>query len=71
MEEIKYNRLADVLKEKGWTQKDLANKLEVSQQAIQKICTNRSQMSMQRLYLVADILEVDVCDLLISNQKEQ
>lgn len=67
MERKQYNRLSEVLHEKGMTQQDLADKLGVSQQAIQKVCSNRSQMSVQRMYTVADILGVNVCDLLVSN----
>lgn len=71
MEKIKYNRLSEVLKELGWSQKKLADVLEVKHQTVQQICSNARQMSMERLYEIANILGVNVCELLVDNMPEE
>lgn len=69
MNYTKYNRLKEVLFFKEWTQKKLADAMNTKPQTINKICSNERQMSIQRMYEVADILEINVCELLVKNHK--
>lgn len=62
------NRIKEVLKEKGIKQVWLAQKLEKSFNMINAYVQNRRQPSLEVLYKIADVLEVDVKDLLISNK---
>jgi transcriptional regulator with XRE-family HTH domain len=61
----KINRLKTVLAELGITQKELAEKLSVTEHTISRICTNDNQPSLKRLRQIALILEVDVRDLIV------
>jgi transcriptional regulator with XRE-family HTH domain len=61
----KINRLKTVLTEIGMTQKELAEKLSVTEHTISRMCTNDTQPSLKRLRQIALILEVDVRDLLV------
>lgn len=62
------NRIKEVLEEKGIKQVWLAQKLEKSFNMINAYVQNRRQPSLEVLYKIADVLEVDVKDLLISNK---
>lgn len=59
----KYNRIADVLKQKHKSQRWLAEQLGISSNALNNLCTQKSQ-SLQKLFEIADILGVDVCELI-------
>lgn len=61
------NRLKVVLAEKGKTNRWLAAQLDKDETTISKWCTNTSQPSIEVLYLIAETLEADVRELLISN----
>ena len=69
MELIKYNRIAEVLAEKGLSQAWLAEQLGVSEVAVSNWCTQRNQPSFANLYAIADLLEIDVRELLIPNER--
>ena len=60
------NRLKIVLAEKKRTNKWLAEQLCKDQATISKWCTNTSQPTLEMLVKIADVLEVDVKDLLHS-----
>lgn len=60
------NRLKIVLAEKKRTNKWLAEQLCKDQATISKWCTNISQPTLEMLVKIADVLEVDVKDLLHS-----
>lgn len=64
----KYNRITEVLKQKHKSQKWLAEKLGISTNAMNNLCTQRSQ-SLQKLFEIAEILEVDVCELINKDHK--
>ncbi|MEM6320631.1 MAG: helix-turn-helix transcriptional regulator [Bacteroidota bacterium] len=66
----KLNRIKEVLKNQGRSQSWLADQLEVSKNAVNSLCSNRSQPSLKKLNEIADILQVDVCDLLHRNSVE-
>jgi putative transcriptional regulator len=61
----KINRLKSVLADKDITQKELAEKLSVSQNTISRICTNETQPSLKLLRKMAIMLDVELCDLLV------
>lgn len=61
----KINRLKTVLTEIGMTQKELAEKLSVTEHTISRICTNDTQPSLKRLKQIALILEIDIRDLIV------
>ncbi len=62
----KFNRIKEVLVRKGVSQKELATQLDKNEHTISNWCVNKSQPHIKELYKIAEILEVDVYDLLIS-----
>jgi putative transcriptional regulator len=62
------NRIKVVLQEKGIKQTWLSVKLGKSFNVINDYCNNRRQPTIEVLYKIADILDVDVKDLLISSK---
>ena len=62
----KLNRIKEVLVRQGVSQKDLAAQLEKNEHTVSNWCINKSQPHLKELYRVAEILKVDVCDLLVS-----
>ncbi len=62
----KLNRIKEVLVRQGISQKDLASQLDKNEHTISNWCINKSQPHIKELYKVAEILEVDVYDLLVS-----
>ena len=67
MEDI--NRLKVVLAEKKRTNNWLATELGKNPATVSKWCTNSAQPDLQTLKRVAELLEVDVKDLLWSTKK--
>ena len=64
----KFNRIKIVLLEHEKTNIWLAEKLGVSTTAVSKWCTNRNQPTIETLFKIADALEVNVTELLITKQ---
>ena len=64
----KLNRLKEILVREEVSQKDLAKKLEKNEHTISNWCINKSQPHLKDLYKIADILKVDICELLISGR---
>jgi len=62
------NRLKIVLVEKNKTGKWLAETLEKNEATVSRWCTNESQPSLETLVKIANALEVDVKDLLVSTK---
>ena len=60
------NRLKIVLAEQGRTNKWLATQLGKNETTISRWCTNDMQPSLETLVLVAEVLKVDVRELLVS-----
>lgn len=52
--------------EKGYTQRYVAHKLRISQNAYSKMEIGKSQLTMERLILFADVMDVDLVNLLIT-----
>ena len=59
------NRIKEVLEEKGIKQIWLAEKLEKSYNMVNGYVQNRQQPRLEVLYQIADILDIDVKDLLV------
>lgn len=63
------NRIAEALKEKGIKKIDLSKKLGKSYNMVLSYSTNKRQPSIETLYKIAEILNVNAKDLLIDNKK--
>ena len=63
------NRIKEVLEEKGIKQTWLAEKLGKSYNMVNGYVQNRQQPRLEILNEIADILNVDVRDLIISNKE--
>ena len=63
------NRLKVVLVEQGKTGKWLAGEIGKSTCTVSKWCSNTVQPDLKTLYDIANILQVDVKDLIVSNSK--
>lgn len=62
------NRLKVVLVEKKKTSKWLAEELGKNPSTVSKWCTNVSQPDLYTLNIIANILDIDVSDLINSNR---
>jgi len=62
------NRIKSVLADKGKTNLWLAEKLGKNKTTVSKWCTNGQQPTLETLFDVADALDVDVKELLVSNK---
>lgn len=63
------NRIKDVLIEQGRTQKWLAEKVGKSYIVVTNYCNNKNQPSVETLYKIATILQVDVRELMIPSNE--
>ena len=63
------NRLKVVLVEKKKTGKWLAEMLEKNEATVSRWCTNESQPSLETLFKIAKVLNVDIKELLVSTKK--
>lgn len=62
------NRIKEVLEAKGIKQVWLSEKLGKSYNMVNSYCQNRRQPSLEVLYEIAQILNVEVSELLISKK---
>jgi len=62
------NRINDVLGQKGLKQIWLADKLSKRYNMVNSYAQNRRQPILENLYKIAEILDVDVKDLIVSNK---
>lgn len=62
------NRIKEVLEEKGIKQKWLAEKLGKSYNMVNSYVQNRRQPSIECLYEIADILNIEAKELLIDRE---
>ncbi len=65
------NRIKDILEEKGIKQKWLADKLGKSFNSINSYVQNRQQPRLEVLNQIAEILDVDIKDLIVSSKRDQ
>lgn len=63
------NRIKEVLDAKGFSQTELANRLGKTFNMVNLYATNKMQPPIPVLYQIADILDVDVRELLVSNKQ--
>jgi len=63
------NRIKEVLEEKGIKQKWLAEKLEKSYNMVNSYVQNRRQPSLEILKQIAELLDVDVRELIVTTKK--
>jgi len=68
MEDI--NRIKLVLVEKKRTSKWLSEQLGVTPSTVSKWCTNSSQPDISNLLKIAELLQVDIKELLVSEYKK-
>lgn len=64
-----YNRIKSALAEKGKTNQELADALDIGVVSVSRWCTNDTQPSIQMLFKIAKFLEVDVRQLLVSSEE--
>lgn len=64
----KLNRIKIVLVEKDISQTELAERLGRSFSSINSYCSNRKQPSLELLYKIADVLSVNIKDLIVDNE---
>ena len=62
------NRIKEVLEQKGIKQTWLSEKLGKSFNTVNSYVQNRQQPSLKTLYLIAEILDVQIKDLLVNNK---
>ena len=63
------NRIKEVLEEKELTQIWLAKQLNKSYNMVNSYAKNRRQPSVEILYQIAELIDIDVKELLVSNKK--
>ena len=63
------NRIKEVLEDRGIKQIWLAEKLGKSYNMVNGYVQNRRQPSLEDLYKIAKILDVDISNLLLENKK--
>lgn len=64
-----YNRIRVVLAEQDRTNKWLAEKVNKNRTTVSRWCTNDMQPSIETLAEIANILDVDIRELLLSTKK--
>ncbi|KYP12954.1 helix-turn-helix transcriptional regulator [Flavihumibacter sp. CACIAM 22H1] len=64
----KINRIKEVLVRKGVSQKQLAEDLQKNEHTVSNWCVNKSQPHLKELLRIAELLDVDICDLLVSRR---
>lgn len=67
---MEINRLKEVLKEKKKTSKWLAEEMGVSYVTVSRWCNNVFQPKMESFVRIAELLEVDVRELIVPTKKE-
>jgi transcriptional regulator with XRE-family HTH domain len=63
------NKIKEVLFFQKKTQKWLADQLGISTTAMTAICNNKTQPHLKDLKRIAKILDVDICELLVTTKK--
>lgn len=63
------NRIKGVLADKDKTNLWLAEKLGKNKSTVSKWCTNDQQPTLETLFDIAEVLDVEVSELLVTKQK--
>jgi putative transcriptional regulator len=61
------NRLRDLRAERGWSQADLAEKLDVSRQTVNAIETGKYDPSLPLAFKIADLFEMKIEEIFLLN----
>lgn len=61
---IQFNRIKSVLVENNRTNKWLSEMLKKNEATVSRWCTNENQPSIETLYQIAQVLDVDIRELL-------
>ena len=64
-----FNRIKGVLADKNKTNLWLSEKLGKDKSTVSKWCTNDQQPTLETLFEIAEVLDVEVCDLLAARPK--
>lgn len=70
MSSQKLNRIKDVLREQGRTNKWLSAQIDRNEVTVSRWCQNTQQPDLETLYRIARVLSVPVCDLLTGEFSE-
>ncbi|MFW6222070.1 MAG: helix-turn-helix transcriptional regulator [Bacteroidota bacterium] len=68
MSKKQLNRIRVVLAEKDRTNKWLAEKTGKNRTTVSRWCTNDMQPSLETLSQIAEVLDVDICDLIVKTK---
>ena len=68
MDKEVYNRIKAVLAEKRKTNNWLADQLDMNRTTVSKWCRNEMQPRIETLFQIANVLEIDVRELLVPNE---
>lgn len=63
------NRIKVILAEKKTTNKELAAALKITPATVSRWCTNDAQPTLEKLFQIAAILDVEVRELITSSKK--
>jgi putative transcriptional regulator len=65
------NYLRDLRAQRGWSQADLAEKLEVSRQTVNAIETEKYDPSLPLAFKIAEIFELKIEEIFVPNHKKR
>lgn len=65
------NHLRELRARHGWSQQDLAERLEVSRQSVNAIETGRYDPSLPLAFRIAELFALTIEDVFVSPSKEQ
>ena len=68
MQKKAYNRIKAVLAEKSKPNKWLAEEMGVNPNTVSKWCTNQMQPTVESLFIIAAVLDVNVRELLVATK---
>lgn len=68
MSKQKYNRIKIVLAEQEKSAKWLAEQLDRDKSTVSRWCTNDMQPTIETFYKIAEVLDIDVTILFVSNK---
>lgn len=69
MPDYKLNRIREVLRQQGRTNKWLATQLDRTENTVSRWCRNGQQPDLETLYKIAHLLQVPVSSLLVADDE--
>lgn len=64
------NRLRELRAERGWSQADLAEKLDVSRQTVNAIETEKYDPSLPLAFRIAELFDLKIEEVFVANHKK-